>query len=213
MQKLQPSTTQKHKLKAYWIGHLAKMDATQKTASPSTCNKRFKEHGRNPPSVGVVFDCLRENFAASHVLDGKLKTFTVLQILLWNVNKIFILSRWYIQACNERRIHLCGLAPGQHSSEETWQRWRAVDDTVFDLSGQGIKPRTFRAKSDVSNHYANREVPRYGKNTNFTPNLPDIAFKLACCISECLAQIIFPLLSIDIAGSSRPILIIKLPSS
>ena len=26
--------------------------------------------------------------------------------------------------------HLCGLAPGQHSSEETSQRWQVVGDTV-----------------------------------------------------------------------------------
>ena len=38
-------------------------------------------------------------------------------------------------------IHLRGLAPGQHSSEETSQRWRAVGDTVSDLIGPGIKPR------------------------------------------------------------------------
>ena len=32
--------------------------------------------------------------------------------------------------------HLRGLAPGQHSSEETSQRWRVVGDTVsFDLPG------------------------------------------------------------------------------
>ena len=29
-------------------------------------------------------------------------------------------------------IHLRGLAPGQHSSEDTSQRWRAVGDTVSD---------------------------------------------------------------------------------
>ena len=34
-----------------------------------------------------------------------------------------------------------------------------------------------------------------------------------CCISECLAHTIFPLESIDIAGSSRPNLIKTLPSS
>ena len=31
-----------------------------------------------------------------------------------------------------------------------------------------------------------------------------IAFRLACCTSLCLAQMIFPLVSIDMAGSSRP---------
>ena len=36
------------------------------------------------------------------------------------------------------RVHLRVLAPGQHSSEETTQRWRAVGDTVPDLAGPGI---------------------------------------------------------------------------
>ena len=38
-------------------------------------------------------------------------------------------------------IHLCGLAPGQHRSKETSQRWQAVGDTVFNLIGPGIKSR------------------------------------------------------------------------
>ena len=37
--------------------------------------------------------------------------------------------------------HLHGLAPGQHSSEESSQRWRVVGDTV-DLTGPGIEPQT-----------------------------------------------------------------------
>ena len=37
--------------------------------------------------------------------------------------------------------HLRGLAPKQHSSEETSQRWRAVGDTVPDLTGPGIELR------------------------------------------------------------------------
>ena len=40
-------------------------------------------------------------------------------------------------------IHL-GLAPGQHSSEKTSQRWRAVGDAVPDLTGPGIEPQTSR---------------------------------------------------------------------
>ena len=39
-------------------------------------------------------------------------------------------------------IHLRGLAPGQHSSEETSQRWRAVGDTVLDFTGPGFDPTT-----------------------------------------------------------------------
>ena len=38
--------------------------------------------------------------------------------------------------------HLRGLAPGQHSSEETSQRWRADIDTVFRLTRPGIKLKT-----------------------------------------------------------------------
>ena len=37
-------------------------------------------------------------------------------------------------------VHLRGLAPGQHSSEKTSQRWRAVDDTASNLIGPGIEP-------------------------------------------------------------------------
>ena len=37
--------------------------------------------------------------------------------------------------------HLRCLAPGQHSSEETSQRRRAVGDTLPDLIGPGIEPR------------------------------------------------------------------------
>ena len=34
--------------------------------------------------------------------------------------------RYYAETCNEWRDHLRGLAPGQHSSEETSQRLRAL---------------------------------------------------------------------------------------
>ena len=37
-------------------------------------------------------------------------------------------------------VHFRGLAPGQHSSEETSQRWRAIGDTVTDLTGLGFEP-------------------------------------------------------------------------
>ena len=39
--------------------------------------------------------------------------------------------------------HLRGLAPGQHSSEETSQRWRLG----VDLTGPRIKPQTSRTDS------------------------------------------------------------------
>ena len=37
--------------------------------------------------------------------------------------------------------HVRRLAPGQHRSEETPQRWRAVGDTVPDSTGHGIEFR------------------------------------------------------------------------
>ena len=40
--------------------------------------------------------------------------------------------------------HLRDLAPGQHSSDETSQRQRAVDNIVFDLTGEGNKSRNSR---------------------------------------------------------------------
>ena len=36
--------------------------------------------------------------------------------------------------------HLCGLVPGQHSSEETSPQWRTVGDIVSDLSDSQSKP-------------------------------------------------------------------------
>ena len=38
-------------------------------------------------------------------------------------------------------VHIRGLVPGQHSSDETSQRWRAVGDTASDLSCLGDEPR------------------------------------------------------------------------
>ena len=43
------------------------------------------------------------------------------------------------------------LALGQHRSEETSQRWRAVDYTVSDLTGLGTEPQIFRIDSDICN--------------------------------------------------------------
>ena len=51
-------------------------------------------------------------------------------------------------------VHLRSLAPGQHSFEETSQRWRAVGDTVSNLIDPGIEPTTSRADSDVFHHFA-----------------------------------------------------------
>ena len=46
-------------------------------------------------------------------------------------------------------IHLRGLAPGQHSSEKTSQRWRAVGDTVPNLTDPGIELQIFRTHSNL----------------------------------------------------------------
>ena len=43
------------------------------------------------------------------------------------------------------------LALGQHRSEETSQRWRAVGYTVSDLTGLGIEPQVLRIDSDICN--------------------------------------------------------------
>ena len=61
--------------------------------------------------------------------------------------KFSLYSRYYAEACNEWRVHLCDLTPGQHSFEETSQRWRTVDDTVSDLTGPVIKPQASRTDS------------------------------------------------------------------
>ena len=44
---------------------------------------------------------------------------------------------------------LRGPAPAQHGSEKMSKRWRAVGDTVSDLTEPGIKPKTCRSDSDV----------------------------------------------------------------
>ena len=45
--------------------------------------------------------------------------------------------------------HLRSLAPGQHSSGESSQRWRAVGDTVSNLKVPGFEPQTSRTDSNV----------------------------------------------------------------
>ena len=58
--------------------------------------------------------------------------------------KSSLYSPYYAEAsCG---AHLRGLAPGQHSSEESSQRWRVVGDTV-DLTGPGTEPQTSRTDS------------------------------------------------------------------
>ena len=45
---------------------------------------------------------------------------------------------------------------GQHRSEETPQRWRAIGDPVSDLIGSGIEPQTSR--SNALNGHAKRSL-------------------------------------------------------
>ena len=54
--------------------------------------------------------------------------------------------------------HIRGLAPGQHSSEETSQRWRAVGGTVSDLTGPGTESQTSRTHGEACNDCANLEL-------------------------------------------------------
>ena len=66
--------------------------------------------------------------------------------------------------------HLRSLAPLQHSSEETSQRWLAVGDTVSDLTGLGIKSQASLTDGDVVSDLADRpvlrqltQITRYGR--------------------------------------------------
>ena len=45
----------------------------------------------------------------------------------------------------EARLH--GLAPGQHSSEETSQWWRTFSRHCADLTGPGIETQSYRTDS------------------------------------------------------------------
>ena len=54
--------------------------------------------------------------------------------IIGTITEIFKSNHHYARGITSRRetiggIHLGGLASGQHSSEETWQRSRAVGDT------------------------------------------------------------------------------------
>ena len=56
---------------------------------------------------------------------------------------------YYAEACNEWREPSPRLSAWATHSEETSQRWRAVGDTVSDLTDPGIEPKILRADSDV----------------------------------------------------------------
>ena len=64
----------------------------------------------------------------------------------------------YARGITPRRVtnggaHFSSLAPGQNSSQETFQRWRAVGDTASDLTDSKIKPHISRTDGDVLNTY------------------------------------------------------------
>ena len=62
------------------------------------------------------------------------------QVIFFSISSISLFSRYYAEACNEWRDPSLRLSAEQHSSENTSQRWRAVGDSVSDLSGPGIAP-------------------------------------------------------------------------
>ena len=47
------------------------------------------------------------------------------------------------------RVHLRDLAPGQHSSKKTSQRWLVVGDIASNITDPGIQPKTSRPGNDV----------------------------------------------------------------
>ena len=66
-------------------------------------------------------------------------------------------SRYYAEACNEWRIHLCCLAPGLHRNiAAIASRWRHCVRS----DRPGIEPQTFLTDSNVFNHSANRSPTR-----------------------------------------------------
>ena len=88
-----------------------------------------------------------------------------------SLNKTKITKKWkkstlyYSRGITPKRvtsggIHLLGLSPGLHSSEETSQRWRVVRDTVSDLTALGIEPKTSGADSHVFKHYPKGKTDR-----------------------------------------------------
>ena len=63
-------------------------------------------------------------------------------ITLKSTIKPSLYSRYFAEACNDWRGPSPRLSAGQYSSEETLQLWRAVGDTVFDLTDPGFEPRS-----------------------------------------------------------------------
>ena len=63
-------------------------------------------------------------------------------------------------------VNLCGLPPGQHSSEETSRWWRAVGNPLSDLTGPAIEAQICGIDGDVTNIWANRPVSMNLKRIN-----------------------------------------------
>ena len=60
------------------------------------------------------------------------------------------------------------LAPGQHSSVETWQRWRAAGDTVSDVTSSVIEPKNHHNDNVILNHCA-KNISYLGLQRNTQP--------------------------------------------
>ena len=82
--------------------------------------------------------------AGKYYEDDRLKKY------YWNVidQKSFIYSLYYAEACNELAgLISTTLRPGSKPSfKEMSQRWRAIGNTVSDLTGPRFEPRTSRSR-------------------------------------------------------------------
>ena len=81
---------------------------------------------------------------------------------------IFIVLAVLRRTCNEWRDHLRGLAPGQYCcSKETSQQWRALGDTVSDLTGLGIEPRAPTDDTGLKENWLLRLIILTGFSSNY----------------------------------------------
>ena len=75
-------------------------------------------------------------------------------IIIFTIKNQIFIRPIYTRRITPKRVtgdgvRLSGLAPGQHSSKETSQRWRFAGDAVFDLTGPGIEPHVSRTDNNV----------------------------------------------------------------